>query len=111
MLARAAGSFLRPGSVVSPLLSVARGLEALALRGLAERYRRLSTASRATATIGPPEQWRDHLLSPGWRSTLVVLLSPGALAALEWGIRWGPDSPCQAADRRGCSRRKIGICG
>lgn len=78
--------FTVPGPNFRRFLSVARLLDAMGLRALAERYRRLFDRISRHHYYWTPDQWRDHLSGAG----LVVqrwwaYFSPGALAALEWG--------------------------
>jgi SAM-dependent methyltransferase len=78
--------FTVPGPNFRHFLSLARFLDALALPGLAERYRRLFDRISRHRYYWEPEEWRDRLGRVG----LVVdrwwgYFSPGALAALEWG--------------------------
>ncbi|MBN1872804.1 MAG: class I SAM-dependent methyltransferase [Anaerolineae bacterium] len=78
--------FCVPGPNFRRFLSVARGLEAIGLRGLAESYRKLFDRISRHYYYDTPEAWQARLERAGlqlerWWS----YFSPGALAALEWG--------------------------
>lgn len=78
--------FCVPGPHFRQFLSVARALDALRLRGLAEAYRRLFDRISRHRYYNTPQEWTDRLARAGltverWWS----YFSPAALAALEWG--------------------------
>ncbi len=78
--------FCVPGPNFRRYLSVARALDALHLRRLAEAYRRLFDRISRHRYYNTPEEWIARLARVGlhverWWS----YFSPSALAALEWG--------------------------
>ncbi|MDX9952508.1 MAG: class I SAM-dependent methyltransferase [Anaerolineae bacterium] len=88
--------FCVPGPNFRRFLSVARLLDALRLKGLAEAYRRLFDRISRHHTYDGPEGWQHRLEATGltlerWWS----YFSPGATAALEWGHPLG--LPCVLA--------------
>jgi len=78
--------FCVPGPNFRQLLSVARALDALRLRGLAEAYRRLFDRISRHRDYSTPEAWADRLAYAGLRvERWWSYFSPAALVALEWG--------------------------
>ncbi len=78
--------FSVPGPNFRRHLSVARGLDALGLAGLAERYRRVFDHISRHYYYRSPEAWRRSLRDVGLKvERWWPYFSPGALAALEWG--------------------------
>jgi len=78
--------FCVPGPNFRKFLSVARLLDVLRLRGLAEAYRRLFDRISRHYYYDTPEAWAERLSSAGLTlSRWWTYFSPGALAALEWG--------------------------
>jgi SAM-dependent methyltransferase len=78
--------FCVPGPNFRQFLSVARMLDALRLRSLAEAYRRLFDRISRHRYYNTPDEWTERLSRAGlhverWWS----YFSPAALAALEWG--------------------------
>ncbi len=78
--------FCVPGPNFRRFLSVARALDALGLRGWAERYRRLFDRISRHHTYDTPEGWQTRLERVGLHvEGQWSYFSRGALAALEWG--------------------------
>jgi len=90
--------FCVPGPNFRQFLSVARALDALRLRGLAEAYRRLFDRITRHHYYNTPDEWTARLSRVGlcverWWG----YFSPAALAALEWGHPLG--LPCVLAKK------------
>lgn len=90
--------FCVPGPNFRQFLSVARALDALRLRGLAEVYRRLFDRITRHHYYNTPDEWTERLSRVGlhverWWS----YFSPAALTALEWGHPLG--LPCVLAKK------------
>jgi len=78
--------FCVPGPNFRKFLSVARLLDALHLRSLAEAYRRLFDRISRHYYYDTPEAWAERLSGAGLTlSRWWTYFSPSALAALEWG--------------------------
>ena len=78
--------FCVPGPNFRQFLSVARALDAIRLRGLAEAYRRLFDRISRHHYYNTPEAWHARLSQAGLRvERWWSYFSPAALAALEWG--------------------------
>ena len=90
--------FCVPGPNFRQFLSVARALDALRLRGLAEAYRRLFDRISRHRDYSAPEAWIERLARTGLRvERCWSYFSPRALAALEWGHLLG--LPCVLAKK------------
>jgi SAM-dependent methyltransferase len=90
--------FCVPGPNFRQFLSVARALDALRLRGLAEAYRRLFDRITRHHYYNTPEEWAARLSRAGLRvERWWSYFSPAALAALEWGHPLG--LPCVLAKK------------
>ena len=90
--------FCVPGPNFRQFLSVARALDALRLRGLAEAYRRLFDRITRHHYYNTPDEWAERLSHVGLRvERWWGYFSPAALAALEWGHPLG--LPCVLAKK------------
>ena len=90
--------FCVPGPNFRQFLSVARALDALRLRGLAEAYRRLFDRIARHRYYNTPVEWAERLSRAGLRvERWWGYFSPAALAALEWGHPLG--LPCVLAKK------------
>ncbi len=90
--------FCVPGPNFRQFLSIARILDALRLRGLAEAYRRLFDRITRHRYYNTPEEWAERLFRVDLRvERWWSYFSPAALATLEWGHPLG--LPCVLAKK------------